>query len=78
MLWTLLAMGLVLGVLFFVLYELWQRKRSQLDDLSVIDEEEKPLIRRRAVGGALLSFQNICVPGRVHNASGDFLPGILV
>lgn len=76
-LWVGVAYALVLLVLFFVLYELWQRQRSgkvqaelAVDAGDVEDDERARLVRSAGSAGALMTFLDVFVEGRVHHASG--------
>lgn len=76
-LWVGVGFALVGLVLFFVLYEVWQRHRSDVvkhelavDAGDVDNDERARLVRSAGSAGALMTFENVYVEGRVNNASG--------
>ncbi len=65
------AFGLVVFAAFFMMYELWQRQKSEpQQEIGEDEEEEEKALIDPSSKGALLTFKNITVPGRVEGVSG--------
>jgi ABC-type transport system involved in cytochrome c biogenesis ATPase subunit len=72
-----IALGFVIFIFLFIMYELWQRQRSAkvkaelaVDAGDVEDDERAKLIRSPSSDGALMTFLDVFVDGRVNHASG--------